>query len=112
LTVGLGFRLISCGRPEDHSGVEAGAETGGPVNARQIAVPNLVGMTVDDARRAGHHAGLVVVSADLDGTPLGALTWPGIWVVTAQRPEPAVRLKRWDTVVIEFKEVHGPETTS
>jgi hypothetical protein len=44
--------------------------------ADQVMVPMVVGMTVVDARQAGHRAGLVVVSADVDGPPLGALTWP------------------------------------
>ncbi len=51
-------------------------------------MPNLIGMTVPAARKAGHDAGLVVASADPDGPPLRALTWPGVWVVTAQRPAP------------------------
>jgi len=72
-----------------------------------VEVPDLIGLTVADARHAGHHAGLVVVSADPDGPPLGSLTWPGTWVVTAQHPMPATRLDRWDNVVIDFREVRG-----
>ena len=70
-------------------------------------VPQLVGMLVREARAAGHRAGVVVTSADLDGPPLGALTWPGTWVVTAQRPVAGTRLARWDNVVIEFEELPG-----
>lgn len=72
-------------------------------------MPDLVGMVVREARTVGHRAGVVVTSADMDGPPLGALTWPGTWVVTAQRPAPGTRLARWDTVVIEFEEVSGTE---
>jgi hypothetical protein len=72
-------------------------------------VPDLVGMVVREARTVGHRAGVVVTSADLDGPPLGALTWPGTWVVTAQRPAAGTRLTRWDTVVIEFEEIPGGE---
>lgn len=75
-----------------------------PDSAGLMEVPDLVGMIVWDARRKGHEAGLVVISADPDGPPLGALTWPGTWIVTAQRPVPGTRLRRWDTVVIEFEE--------
>ena len=75
--------------------------------AGQVEVPQLVGMVVADARRAGHHAGLVVVSADVDGPPLGPLTWPGTWIVTAQRPAPGTLLSRWDNLVIEFEELRG-----
>ena len=73
----------------------------------QFEMPQLVGMVVADARRTGREAGLVVVSADIDGPPLGGLTWPGIWIVTAQRPAPGTWLSRWDNVVIEFEELRG-----
>jgi hypothetical protein len=72
-----------------------------------IAVPSLVGMTVSEARSAGHHSGVVVTSEHVDGPPLGALTWPGTWTVTAQRPIPGSHVERWSTVVIEFKERPG-----
>ncbi len=75
----------------------------------QVEVPQLVGMVVADARQAGHQAGLVVVSADIDGPPLGGLTWPGTWIVTAQRPAPGTWMSRWDNVVIEFTELRGGE---
>ena len=73
--------------------------------AGHVMVPMLVGMTVVDARQVGHRAGLVVVSADVDGPPLGALTWPGTWIVTTQRPAAGTWLPRWDNVVIEFREL-------
>ncbi|HEY2639938.1 MAG TPA: PASTA domain-containing protein [Streptosporangiaceae bacterium] len=88
-------------RAEDYMGR---GEWGEAVEAE---VPHLVGMNVRDARQAGHQAGLVVVSADTDGPPLGALTWPGVWIVTVQRPAPGTRLSRWDNVVIEFEEQRG-----
>jgi hypothetical protein len=77
--------------------------------AGQVEVPQLIGMVVADARRAGHQAGVVVVSADVDGPPLGDLSWPGIWIVTAQRPAPGTCVRRWDNVVIEFEELRGGE---
>ena len=82
---------------------------GGPGDAGQLEVPDLVGMTVPEARRKGHEAGLVVVSADPDGPPLGGLTWPGTWIVTAQHPAPGARLSQWDNLVIEFEERRGGE---
>jgi len=82
---------------------------GGAGEAGQVEVPDLAGMIVADARRKGHEAGLVVVSADPDGPPLAGLSWPGIWVVTAQHPAPGIRLSRWDNVVIEFEELRGGE---
>lgn len=60
-------------------------DSGDRGEAGQVEVPQLVGMIVADARQAGHRAGLVVVTADVYGPPLGGLTWPGIWIVTAQR---------------------------
>jgi hypothetical protein len=82
-------------------------ERSGGDEAGQVEVPQLIGMTVPEARRAGHQAGVVVVSADVDGPPLGGLTWPGVWVVAAQRPAPGTCLRRWDNVVIEFEELRG-----
>lgn len=78
-----------------------------PPNVAWVVVPNLLGMTVRDARRAGNDRGVVVTSADIDGPPLGALTWPGTWIVTAQRPAAGSRTERWSTVVIEFEERPG-----
>jgi hypothetical protein len=84
-------------------------ERSGPGEANRVEVPKLVGMVVTDARQAGHRAGLVVVSPDVDGPPLRALTWPGVWIVTAQHPAPGTRLHRWGNVVIEFEELRGGE---
>ncbi|MCK2244751.1 MULTISPECIES: PASTA domain-containing protein [unclassified Crossiella] len=68
-----------------------------------VEVPNLVGLTVPIARGIGNDAGLVVTARDLDGPALGALTWPGTWVVTAQDPPSGHRLRRADVVRIEFE---------
>lgn len=68
-----------------------------------VQVPNLVGLTVRAARNAGHDSGLVVIGPDLDGPPLGVLTWPGTWIVTAQDPAPGHRLARGATVTISFE---------
>jgi hypothetical protein len=74
-------------------------------DADRVQVPMLVGMVVREARSAGHRSGVVVVSGDVDGPPLGGLTWPGVWVVTAQRPAPGTWVTRWDNVVIDFREI-------
>ena len=73
----------------------------------RVTVPLLVGLTVREARRVGHDSGVVVTSADVDGPPLGALTWPGIWIVTAQRPAAGSDVERWAAVVIEFEKRAG-----
>lgn len=74
-----------------------------------VEVPNLIGLTVRAARKVGHDAGLVVTSTDVDGPPLGALTWPGTWVVTAQHPATGQRLRRRDILMIEFEKVSDDE---
>ena len=67
-------------------------------------VPHLVGLTVPEARERGHEAGVVVTSRDVDGPPLGALTWPGTWVVTGQAPAAGARVRRAAVVMIDFEE--------
>lgn len=75
-----------------------------PPDVAWVAVPSLIGMHVSEARSVGHHSGVIVTSANADGPPLGALTWPGTWIVTAQRPLAGTHVKRRPTVVIEFEE--------
>ncbi|BFV59955.1 hypothetical protein KCMC57_up50590 [Kitasatospora sp. CMC57] len=55
----------------------------GPGTAREVTVPDIVGLTLPQARKAVSEAGVAAVAPDPDGPPLGALTWPGVWVVTA-----------------------------
>jgi hypothetical protein len=62
-----------------------------PVAAAQrrrgkVVVPNVVGMSWDDARQALMRAGLAAVGTDPDGPPLAALGWPNV-VVVDQVPE-------------------------
>ncbi|MHB1172998.1 MAG: hypothetical protein ACYCZY_11030 [Lacisediminihabitans sp.] len=72
-----------------------------PQSDAPIAVPHLVGLEVPHVREICHSIGLVPVSRDLDGRPLGELTWPGVFVVTAQDPKPAAFLQPGDVIVIE-----------
>ncbi|MFI9006351.1 PASTA domain-containing protein [Actinosynnema sp. NPDC053489] len=74
------------------------------------AVPLLVGLTVPDARALGQEAGVVVTSRDIDGPPLGALTWPGTWVVTAQEPAAGTPVRRGAVVMVDFEQVPDPQT--
>ena len=74
----------------------------------RVPVPDLVGLPVSEAREVGHEAA-VVVAADVDGPPLGALTWPGVWIVTAQDPGSYARVRRWDNVRIMFRRADGDE---
>ena len=59
--------------------------------AGQVEVPQLIGMVVADARQAGHQAGVVVVSADVDGPRLATSVGrgSGSLLPSAQRREPA-----------------------
>jgi hypothetical protein len=56
-----------------------------------VVVPNVVGMSWEDARRALHEVGLVGVGPDPDGPPLTALTWPD-GVITDQSPESGAKV--------------------
>ncbi|HWO62270.1 MAG TPA: PASTA domain-containing protein, partial [Umezawaea sp.] len=67
-------------------------------------MPDLVGLFVHVARSVGHEAGVVVTARDPDGPPLGALTWPGHWLVTGQDPDPGERVPRGAAVAIDFEE--------
>jgi hypothetical protein len=68
-----------------------------------VIVPDVVGMTVTDARRIANEAGVSLAQPDPDGPPLGALTWPGVWFVTEQDPSPGSELYRWDSVRVRFR---------
>jgi len=72
-----------------------------------VRIPDLVGLLVRDARAVGYEAGFVVVSHDIDGPPLGALAWPGTWVVTAQDPRAGAVITRGEYVRIEFRRFPG-----
>lgn len=68
-----------------------------------VSVPYLIGLDVRTAEATCSDVHLVVVGPDIDGPPLDALTSPGVWIVTAQRPAPGVLALRGDPVTIEFK---------
>jgi hypothetical protein len=68
-----------------------------------VIVPDVVGMTVTDAGRIAHEAGVSLAQFDPDGPPLRALTWPGVWLVTEQDPAPGSELYRWDSVRVRFR---------
>jgi hypothetical protein len=70
-------------------------------------VPDLVGLPVEEARQVATEAGVVPTSADPDGPPLAALTWPGRYVVTAQEPGPGAAPLRWDGVVVAVRRDDG-----
>lgn len=75
----------------------------GPETADTVEVPDVVGLEVPIARKVAWAAGVVLVAADPDGPPLGALTWPGVWVVTAQSLPPGSVMRRRGSLVVEFR---------
>jgi hypothetical protein len=62
-----------------------------------VRVPNVVGVSWDDARQTLLEVGLVGVGPDPDGPPLGALGWPD-GVVTDQSPESGAKVPRGSQV--------------
>jgi len=75
----------------------------------RVCVPDLIGLPVHEARDVGHQAAVVVVAVDVDGPALGALTWPGVWIVTGQDPGAGARVRKWDNVRITFRRADGDE---
>ncbi|TCO46452.1 PASTA domain-containing protein [Actinocrispum wychmicini] len=76
-------------------------------HADRVVVPDVVGLPVVVGRQVCTDAGLALAQPDPDGPPLGALTWPGTYVITAQDPPPGTTLYRWDSVRVRFRPVGG-----
>ena len=74
-----------------------------------VVAPDLVGLLVREAKEVGHEAAVVVVANDVDGPPLGALTWPGVWIVKAQEPAAGAHVRRWDNVRVTYGRIDGNE---
>lgn len=72
-----------------------------------VVVPAFAGLSMQSARHLAHAADVVLTSGRLDGPPLGALTWPGTWVVTGQDPSPGALVERGSWVVISFESRGG-----
>lgn len=75
----------------------------GPDSAASVVVPDVVGQEVSYARKLAWDAGVVLVAADPDGPPLGALTWPGQWTVTAQSRAPGSAMRYRGSLAIEYR---------
>ena len=69
-------------------------------SGERVVVPDVVGLDVRQAGRVAQEAGVALAQPDPDGPPLGALTWPGEHVVTAQSPGAGTVVRRWDSVVV------------
>lgn len=66
-------------------------------------------MVVAEAVEVGLQAGVVVTSAELDGPPLAALTWPGLWLVESQNPKPGTAVDAGSVVRVTFRSGGGDE---
>ncbi len=64
-----------------------------------VVVPNVTGMSWDDARHILQHKGLIGVGPDQDGPPLAALGWPR-GVVTDQSPESGAKVPTGSPVTL------------
>jgi hypothetical protein len=75
--------------------------------SEQVAVPDLVGLEVRQALSVADSLNLFVTSGNPDGPPIRALTWPGRWMVVAQRPSPGTIVPRASWIVVDFEERGG-----
>ncbi|MFJ4167321.1 PASTA domain-containing protein [Microbacterium sp. NPDC089698] len=71
---------------------------------RRVLVPDFVGEPVHVAIEAAAELGLVLVGADPDGPSLHALTWPGLFWVTAQWTQPGITVEWGSEVEVEVIE--------
>ena len=76
----------------------------------QVITPDVVGMLVEDARKAAQAACLVLAPFDPDGPPLGARTWHLFATVTSQVPPPGTALNRWESLVVDWSSDQGPRS--
>ena len=76
----------------------------GPDSEGQVAVPDVVGLTMPQARRIATEAGLVLATRDPDGPPLIALTWRRSCLVIAQHPLPGSVMHRKGSLQVDFHE--------
>ena len=70
-------------------------------------VPAVVGLTVRDAIESAGWA-KVGIGRSPDGPPLESLVYPcDEFVVTSQAPPPGTRLRRYETVIVEWAPIRG-----
>ena len=69
--------------------------------ADRVTVPDVVGLPFHIGRDVAAEAGVALANPDPDGPPIAALTWPGLFYITAQSPAAGATLYRWDSVAVE-----------
>jgi beta-lactam-binding protein with PASTA domain len=68
--------------------------------ADRVTVPNVVGLTFASGREVAYDAGVTLANPDPDGPPIGALAWPGVFVITSQEPAQGASLHRHDSLLV------------
>lgn len=71
-------------------------------------MPDMVGLPFHIGRDVAFAAGLSLANPNPDGTPIGALAWPGLFYITSQAPAGGTEASRWDSVAVEIVQ-HGTE---
>jgi hypothetical protein len=74
--------------------------------ADRVTVPDVAGLPFHVGRDVANDAGVHLANPDPDGPPIGALAWPGLFYITAQRPAAGTIVFRWDSVTVEIV-AHG-----
>jgi len=72
--------------------------------AAKVIVPDVVGLPFHVGRDVAIEAGVALANPAPDGPPIGALGWPGLFYITAQRPAAGTVVHQWDSVAIELIE--------
>lgn len=75
----------------------------GPESAALVKVPDVLGLEVAVAQKTAWAAGVVLTSGDPDGPALRTLTWPGVWIVTAQSLPPGSPMRYRGSMAVEFR---------
>lgn len=70
------------------------------MHENEVVVPDVVGMTFEDALRVAVEEGVSLANPDPDGPPIGAIAWRQNARVLKQHPEAGVRADRNDSVTV------------
>lgn len=79
-------------------------------SADRVTVPDVVGLPFHVGRDVASDAGVALANPDPDGSPIAALTWPGLFYITSQTPAAGSTVYRWGSVGVEtapFGETHS-----
>jgi hypothetical protein len=69
--------------------------------ARQVTVPNVVGLPFHVGRDVASEAGVALANPDPDGPSISGIAWPGLYYIVRQDPAPGTVLYEWDSVAVE-----------